>query len=69
MPECLAWYRAASAERKKSLRLPLNSATPMDTVAFRGSRSDFFRSADAALYRAKHSGKDCVVAADPSEPD
>jgi diguanylate cyclase (GGDEF)-like protein len=48
---------------------PRKSTVSIGVAEFKGSRSDFFRSADAALYRAKHSGKDCVVAADPSEPE
>jgi diguanylate cyclase (GGDEF)-like protein len=48
---------------------PRRATVSIGVAEFKGSRSDFFRSADAALYRAKQSGKNCVFAADPSEPD
>ncbi len=48
---------------------PRKATVSIGVAQFNRSRSDFFRSADAALYRAKHSGKNCVVAADPSEPE
>lgn len=33
---------------------------------FNGNQREFFDEADEALYRAKHSGRDCVVTADPA---
>jgi diguanylate cyclase (GGDEF)-like protein len=38
----------------------------LGVATYRGDRERFFEEADRALYRAKESGKDCVVAGDPA---
>jgi PleD family two-component response regulator len=35
--------------------------------SYKQSRTELFASADAALYRAKAAGKNCVVSANPDE--
>ncbi len=43
---------------------PRRATVSIGLAKYKGSRTDLFNSADAALYRAKNSGKNCVVAAD-----
>jgi diguanylate cyclase (GGDEF)-like protein len=43
---------------------PRRATISIGLAKYKGSRTDLFNSADAALYRAKDSGKNCVVAAD-----
>jgi two-component system cell cycle response regulator len=43
---------------------PRRATVSIGLARYKGSRTDLFNSADAALYRAKNSGKNCVVAAD-----
>jgi diguanylate cyclase (GGDEF)-like protein len=43
---------------------PRRMTISIGVAAFRRSRTELFASADAALYRAKTAGKNCVVAAD-----
>jgi diguanylate cyclase (GGDEF)-like protein len=40
---------------------PRRATVSIGLAKYKGSRTDLFNSADAALYRAKDSGKDCVV--------
>jgi diguanylate cyclase (GGDEF)-like protein len=46
---------------------PRRATISVGVAAFRGSQTDLFNSADAALYEAKSSGKNCVVAARGAE--
>jgi diguanylate cyclase (GGDEF)-like protein len=46
---------------------PRRMTISIGVAAFRRSRTELFASADAALYRAKASGKNCVVCADQLE--
>jgi diguanylate cyclase (GGDEF)-like protein len=43
---------------------PRRATVSIGLAQYKGSRTALFNSADAALYRAKDSGKNCVVAAD-----
>jgi diguanylate cyclase (GGDEF)-like protein len=43
---------------------PRRATVSIGLAMYKGSRTDLFNSADAALYRAKDSGKNCVVTAD-----
>jgi len=43
---------------------PRRATVSIGLAEYKGSRADFFNAADAALYRAKESGKNCVVTAD-----
>jgi diguanylate cyclase len=43
----------------------LRVSVSIGVAAYRGDRGAFFDEADRALYRAKSSGKDCVIAGDP----
>jgi diguanylate cyclase (GGDEF)-like protein len=43
---------------------PRRATVSIGLAKYKGSRTDLFNSADAALYRAKDSGKNCVVAAE-----
>ncbi len=42
--------------------VPTNITVSIGVAEFRGDRGGFFRAADQALYRAKATGKNCVVA-------
>ena len=46
---------------------PRKVTVSIGVAEYRHSQSELFTTADAALYRAKASGKNCVVAADPPE--
>jgi diguanylate cyclase (GGDEF)-like protein len=48
---------------------PRRVTVSIGVAQYRHSRTEFFTAADAALYRAKRAGKNCVVAADPSEAE
>ena len=57
---CSHEFRAGAAEA--SLRVTVS----IGVADYQGDRARFFADADRALYSAKHSGKDCVVAASTS---
>jgi diguanylate cyclase (GGDEF)-like protein len=46
---------------------PQRATISVGVAEFRGSQTDLFNSADAALYEAKSAGKNCVMAAGSSE--
>ncbi len=46
---------------------PRGATVSIGVAVFKGSQTDLFNAADAALYRAKSAGKNCVVAADDPE--
>lgn len=46
---------------------PRRATISVGVAEFRGSQTDLFNSADAALYQAKSAGKNCVVAAGAEE--
>jgi len=48
---------------------PRKATISIGVAEFRGSRTDLFNSADAALYRAKAAGKNCVVVFGEEESD
>ena len=49
---------------------PRKATVSIGVAQFKGSSTDLFNSADAALYRAKDSGRNCVMVADQDEiPD
>jgi diguanylate cyclase (GGDEF)-like protein len=48
---------------------PRRMTVSIGVAEYKRSRTEFFTAADAALYRAKAAGKDCVVTADPAEGD
>jgi diguanylate cyclase (GGDEF)-like protein len=54
---------AASFIVDDSMR-PRRATVSIGLAKYKGSQTDLFNSADAALYRAKDSGKNCVVTAD-----
>jgi PleD family two-component response regulator len=43
---------------------PRRATVSIGLAKYKGSQTGLFNSADAALYRAKDSGKNCVVVAD-----
>jgi diguanylate cyclase (GGDEF)-like protein len=45
-------------------RLPRRATISIGVAAYKGSQTGLFNAADAALYRAKADGKNCVVADD-----
>jgi diguanylate cyclase (GGDEF)-like protein len=48
---------------------PRKATISIGAAEFRGSRTDLFNAADAALYRAKAAGKNCVMVAGDEESD
>ncbi len=46
---------------------PRKATVSIGVAQFNGSRTDLFNSADAALYRAKDGGRNCVIAANDDE--
>jgi diguanylate cyclase (GGDEF)-like protein len=50
---------------------PRSATVSIGVARYRGNRTDLFNSADAALYRAKDQGRNCVVVADegPEKPE
>jgi diguanylate cyclase (GGDEF)-like protein len=49
---------------------PRKATVSIGVAQFKGSRTDLFNSADAALYRAKDGGRNCVmVAGQDDTPD
>ena len=48
---------------------PRKATVSIGVAVFKGSKTDLFNSADAALYRAKAAGKNCVMVGGESEVD
>ena len=48
---------------------PRKATVSIGVAEFKGSRTDLFNSADAALYRAKAAGKNCVMVGGEGEED
>jgi diguanylate cyclase (GGDEF)-like protein len=46
---------------------PTRATVSIGVAQFNGNRSQFFKAADRALYRAKDEGKNCVIRDDPDE--
>jgi diguanylate cyclase (GGDEF)-like protein len=48
---------------------PRKATVSIGVAEFKGSQTDLFNSADAALYRAKAAGKNCVMVAGEQDPE